>query len=68
LFLLFDKQKNNLVRWQLDNGASERINPTLHKSQVSGLAISGEQLVSVGWDDSIAFTTGVFDKPGMVVI
>jgi hypothetical protein len=39
--------------------------PTLHKSQVSGLAIaSNGSLASVGWDDTVAFTQGAFDAIG----
>ncbi|VDK51990.1 unnamed protein product [Anisakis simplex] len=54
--------EGNITRWNLSNGESERISPPVHKSQVSSLSISAEgMLVSVGWDDSIAFTENVFN-------
>lgn len=49
--------EGNIVRWQLDSGEAQRVNPAVHKSQVSGLALSSEgTLISTGWDDTVAFT------------
>uniref|UniRef100_A0A914VLH2 Actin-interacting protein 1 n=1 Tax=Plectus sambesii TaxID=2011161 RepID=A0A914VLH2_9BILA len=54
--------EGNVTRWDASSGTSERVTPTLHKSQVSGLAIAGNgTLASVGWDDTVAFTQGAFD-------
>lgn len=55
--------EGNITRWMLPSGSTERITPKIHKSQVSGLALTvGGTLISVGWDDTIAFTDGVFDN------
>ncbi|MCP9266342.1 Actin-interacting protein 1 [Dirofilaria immitis] len=50
--------EGNITRWCLNSGDSERLLPTIHSSQVSGMSVSPNgDLVSVGWDDSIAFTS-----------
>uniref|UniRef100_A0A8R1XZZ8 Actin-interacting protein 1 n=1 Tax=Onchocerca volvulus TaxID=6282 RepID=A0A8R1XZZ8_ONCVO len=50
--------EGNITRWCLNSGDSERLLPTVHSSQVSGMSVSSNgDLVSVGWDDSIAFTS-----------
>ncbi|VDM38101.1 unnamed protein product [Toxocara canis] len=61
--------EGNITRWELSSGDSERVSPLIHKSQVSGLAISAQgQLVSVGWDDSIAFSDNVFGAVGLLLL
>ena len=55
--------EGNITRWELATGISERISPMVHKSQVAGLCLADNgTLVSVGWDDKIAFTKNTFDN------
>lgn len=54
--------EGNITRWSLPSGESERVCPNVHKSQVSGMKLtSNGLLVSVGWDDCIAFTSNTFN-------
>lgn len=54
-----------LARWETKTGVSERLEPSPHKAQISGLALTADgTLVSVAWDDTIAFTEKVFDSIG----
>jgi WD40 repeat protein len=49
------------ARWETKTGTSERVEPSPHKAQISGLALTPSgTLISIGWDDSIAFMEGVF--------
>lgn len=53
--------EGNITRWDVNTGESERVSQDVHKSQVSGLFVSeNETLISVGWDDFIAFTDDCF--------
>ncbi|KAL3095436.1 hypothetical protein niasHS_007535 [Heterodera schachtii] len=48
--------EGHITRWNVSDGSSERVTPQVHKSQVSGLSLtSGGLLISIGWDDSVAF-------------
>uniref|UniRef100_A0A915CE92 Actin-interacting protein 1 n=1 Tax=Parascaris univalens TaxID=6257 RepID=A0A915CE92_PARUN len=59
--------EGNITRWELSSGESERISPPVHKSQVSGLCISAQgQLVSVGWDDTIAYSDNAMGDLGAI--
>ncbi|EJW73506.1 hypothetical protein WUBG_15585, partial [Wuchereria bancrofti] len=50
--------EGNITRWCLNSGDSERLLPAVHSSQVSDMCVSPNgDLVSTGWDDSIAFTS-----------
>ncbi|KAK6109972.1 Actin-interacting protein 1 [Brugia pahangi] len=50
--------EGNITRWCLNSGDSERLLPAVHSSQVSDMCLSPNgDLVSIGWDDSIAFTS-----------
>lgn len=56
---------SHLGRWKIENGECERLVPMVHKSQVSSLAVAGEDvLVSTAWDDTIAFTNSVTNTTG----
>ncbi|CAK5073862.1 unnamed protein product [Meloidogyne enterolobii] len=49
--------EGNITRWKLSDGSSERLTPTIHKSQISSLKLLNDgTLISTGWDDTIAFT------------
>ncbi|KAI1731924.1 actin-interacting protein 1 [Ditylenchus destructor] len=49
--------EGHITRWDIPTGLSERITPQVHKAQISGLVhCTSGTLVSVAWDDSIAFT------------
>uniref|UniRef100_A0A0N4ZYC6 WD_REPEATS_REGION domain-containing protein n=1 Tax=Parastrongyloides trichosuri TaxID=131310 RepID=A0A0N4ZYC6_PARTI len=53
--------EGNITRWDINTGSSERAPTDVHKSQVSGLAVIDDgTLISVGWDDFIAFTNDSF--------
>lgn len=53
------------ARWETKTGTSERLEPSPHKAQISGLALTNDgTLITIGWDDSIAFTEKVFDSIG----
>ena len=55
--------EGHITRWLIADGTSERITPQVHKSQVASLAVTSKgTLVSIGWDDTVAFTPGVFEK------
>uniref|UniRef100_A0A915E0F3 Actin-interacting protein 1 n=1 Tax=Ditylenchus dipsaci TaxID=166011 RepID=A0A915E0F3_9BILA len=57
-FALTGDSEGNITRWDISSGSSERIVPQTHKSQTSGLILSKDGiLVSIGWDDAVAFTT-----------
>ncbi|CAI5454634.1 unnamed protein product [Caenorhabditis angaria] len=50
--------EGHTTRWELATGKSQRVKPTLHKSQIVGLAhASNGNLYSVGWDDTINVAT-----------
>uniref|UniRef100_A0AC34PV90 Actin interacting protein 1 n=1 Tax=Panagrolaimus sp. JU765 TaxID=591449 RepID=A0AC34PV90_9BILA len=54
--------EGNITRWHLTDGNSQRL-PPIHKSQVSGLVVTTKGvLISIAWDDTIAFTPGVLDS------
>ncbi|VDD95750.1 unnamed protein product [Enterobius vermicularis] len=54
--------EGNITRWSLPSGENERITPNVHKSQVSGMNLTASgSLISVGWDDTIAFTGGALN-------
>ncbi|KAI6233829.1 Actin-interacting protein 1 [Aphelenchoides fujianensis] len=62
-FLFTADFEGNITRWETKTGVSERIEPSPHKAQISGLALTPSgTLISVGWDDTIAFTEKVFDS------
>ncbi|VDM95936.1 unnamed protein product [Thelazia callipaeda] len=49
--------EGNITHWGLKSGSSDRLVPAIHKSQVSAMNFTPKnELISVGWDDSIAFT------------
>uniref|UniRef100_A0A1I7SGJ0 Actin-interacting protein 1 n=1 Tax=Bursaphelenchus xylophilus TaxID=6326 RepID=A0A1I7SGJ0_BURXY len=49
------------ARWETATGVSERIEPSPHKTQISGLGLTPDgTLITAAWDDSVAFTSGVF--------
>ncbi|MFH4979043.1 hypothetical protein AB6A40_005752 [Gnathostoma spinigerum] len=55
--------EGHITRWQLPKGNTVRLTPAIHKSQVSGLVcLSSGELVSVGWDDTVAFSSAVTDE------
>uniref|UniRef100_A0A914Y0N3 Actin-interacting protein 1 n=1 Tax=Panagrolaimus superbus TaxID=310955 RepID=A0A914Y0N3_9BILA len=55
--------EGHITRWLIADGTSERLTPQIHKSQVASLAVTSKgTLVSIGWDDTVAFTAGVFEK------
>uniref|UniRef100_A0A7E4VD15 Actin-interacting protein 1 n=1 Tax=Panagrellus redivivus TaxID=6233 RepID=A0A7E4VD15_PANRE len=52
--------EGHITRWLIADGSSERITPTVHKSQVSSLQVTSDgTLISTGWDDTLAFTPNV---------
>uniref|UniRef100_A0AC35FFK7 Uncharacterized protein n=1 Tax=Panagrolaimus sp. PS1159 TaxID=55785 RepID=A0AC35FFK7_9BILA len=52
--------EGHITRWLISDGTSERLTPQIHKSQVASLAVTSKgNLVSIGWDDTVAFTAGV---------
>jgi len=54
--------EGHITRWNIADGSSERL-PTIHKSQVAGLVVNSKGvLISIGWDDTIAFTAGVLQS------
>ncbi|KAI6215902.1 hypothetical protein M3Y94_00439400 [Aphelenchoides besseyi] len=62
-FLFTADFEGNITRWETKTGVSERIEPSPHKAQISGLVLTPSgTLVSVAWDDTIAFTEKVFDS------
>ncbi|KAI6177442.1 Actin-interacting protein 1 [Aphelenchoides bicaudatus] len=62
-FLFTADFEGSITRWETKTGASERLEPSPHKAQISGLALTADgTLVSVAWDDTIAFTEKVFDS------
>uniref|UniRef100_A0A7E4W357 Actin-interacting protein 1 n=1 Tax=Panagrellus redivivus TaxID=6233 RepID=A0A7E4W357_PANRE len=55
--------EGHITRWLIADGSSERVTPTVHKSQVSSLQVTTDgTLISVGWDDVIAFTPKILDN------
>uniref|UniRef100_A0A0K0FLN7 Actin-interacting protein 1 n=1 Tax=Strongyloides venezuelensis TaxID=75913 RepID=A0A0K0FLN7_STRVS len=53
--------EGNITRWDVNTGESERVSHEAHKSQVSGLFVTENgTLISVGWDDFLAFTKDCF--------
>ncbi|KAK6019437.1 WD domain, G-beta repeat protein, partial [Ostertagia ostertagi] len=47
------------ARWNVSNGESIRIQPTLHRSQIVGLVVGRDEvLISCAWDDTVRFTSG----------
>ncbi|CAD6190536.1 unnamed protein product [Caenorhabditis auriculariae] len=56
-YLFTSDFEGNTTRWEIASGASKRIRPVLHKSQVVGLSFSNKnELFSVGWDDTLQVT------------
>ncbi|VDO54091.1 unnamed protein product [Brugia timori] len=55
---MYKSKSSVTARWCLNSGDSERLLPAVHSSQVSDMCLSPNgNLVSIGWDDSIAFTS-----------
>lgn len=54
----------NLARYSAENGETERFEPKIHSAQMVGLSLDAQQerLASVGWDDTVAFSTGLFNQ------
>ncbi|VDL70965.1 unnamed protein product [Nippostrongylus brasiliensis] len=60
--------EGHLTRWEVATGASKRIQPALHKSQVVGLScgIDGH-LITCAWDDTVRFARSVAESADVEV-
>ncbi|XGW21746.1 hypothetical protein V3C99_004594 [Haemonchus contortus] len=58
-FLITADFEGHMTRWNVSNGESFRIQPSLHNSQVVGLTVGRDELLmSCAWDDTVRFTHG----------
>ncbi|KAK6761036.1 hypothetical protein RB195_022197 [Necator americanus] len=48
--------EGHITQWSVSDGASKRISPMLHKSQIVGMSFLKDLLISCAWDDTICFT------------
>ncbi|CAB3408013.1 unnamed protein product [Caenorhabditis bovis] len=56
-YLFSSDFEGHTTRWEIATGKSNRVKPSLHKSQIVGLSYtSNGDLFSVGWDDQIRVT------------
>lgn len=67
MVLSFDKQflytadfDGNITQWNVATGESHRLNPMVHKANISGLFVSNKgTLISVAWDDTLQFAENI---------
>ncbi|CAJ0579324.1 unnamed protein product, partial [Mesorhabditis spiculigera] len=65
--LLTSDSDGHITRWTLASGDSIRVTPQIHKTQISGMALTADgTLITVGFDDSLQFAKNVLEGNAQV--